>query len=434
MSDTLVRVDVSAALAEAHAAVDALQAADLTRCADAELLEFLRELERLRRRLPAVEHALVLEAESRGLPAELHAKDTAQFLRALLRLDPYEAAGRVRAAEALGARRTPTGAPLPPAYPRLAQAQAAGQISERHVRLITDTIDKLPDQPRLEQGAVIEAELVEHAQIFDPAQLSRLTRRLCDCLDPDGILRDVAYRDRLRGLHLHVRPDGSARLDGELTAEHTERLLVTFDALAGPRPQSNGVKDQRSAAQRRHDALLDALELLQRAEALPNTGGIAATVVLTIDAEAYATGTGLATTAHGALVPASATTAWGGGDTRLMAVVLDKVRGITAYSSRHRIFTRQQRLAIAARDGGCTFPGCSAPPGWSQIHHIIDYADGGPTTVDNGVMACRYDHRERIRQGWKAVIIDGRAGWIPPRWIDPAQQPRYNTMHRAPAA
>jgi hypothetical protein len=156
---------------------------------------------------------------------------------------------------------------------------------------------------------------------------------------------------------------------------------------------------------------------------------VSATLVLTMTAEAYAAGTGLARTDHGALVPSQEALRWTGGDLRLMAVVIDRVKGITAYSSTHRLFSEAQRLAMRARDGGCTFPNCSAPPGQCQAHHVRDYADGGPTTVDEGVLVCGHDHRERIRQGWTAELINGRAAWIPPTWIDPDQHPRYNDLH-----
>src|SRR5207253_7595725 len=129
MSEAVVeRADPSVLLAGAHALVDELLRLDLTALAEDELLGYWREVERLRRRLPTLDHALVLDAERRGLPQAHQVRGTGQLLRGLLRLDPGEAAGRVRAAQAAGARRTLTGAPLPPAFPAVAAAQAAGVI------------------------------------------------------------------------------------------------------------------------------------------------------------------------------------------------------------------------------------------------------------------------------------------------------------------
>ena len=52
-----------------------------------------------------------------------------------------------------------------------------------------------------------------------------------------------------------------------------------------------------------------------------------------------------------------------------------------------------------------------------------------PTDVENGVPACGFHNREAKRQGWRSTRINGRAAWIPPRWIDRDQKPRYNQLH-----
>jgi hypothetical protein len=218
-------------------------------------------------------------------------------------------------------------------------------------------------------------------------------------------------------------------LHGELTTECMQRLLVTFDALAAPKPAADGAQDARTAGQRRHDALLAMLDLQQRAELLPTTGGVAATLVLTADAHDWAGDTGFATTGHGAPIPVCAAKQWLGADLRFIAVLVDRVRAIRGYSHSQRIFTEQQRLAIIARDRGCIFPGCDAPPAWCQIHHVQEWADGGPTSVDNGALICKYHHRHFAAMGWQVRMRDGVAEWIPARWIDPTQRPRRNHLH-----
>lgn len=155
----------------------------------------VRETERLRRRLAAVGHAQALEIERRGLPAAQQLRTLGQFLRALLRLDPGEAAGRVRAAEAPGSRRALTGETLAPIYPSVADAQQAGLISERHARVIVDTIEKLPEKVQAERAAQIEADLVRFAGHFEPGQVAKLGERISAAhYDPDGRLEDVDYR------------------------------------------------------------------------------------------------------------------------------------------------------------------------------------------------------------------------------------------------
>jgi hypothetical protein len=57
-----------------------------------------------------------------------------------------------------------------------------------------------------------------------------------------------------------------------------------------------------------------------------------------------------------------------------------------------RTFTAAQIRAIIARDKHCIWPGCDAPPGWCDVHHIIHWVNGGPTSVENGGLICGRHH------------------------------------------
>jgi hypothetical protein len=58
-----------------------------------------------------------------------------------------------------------------------------------------------------------------------------------------------------------------------------------------------------------------------------------------------------------------------------------------------REFTPAQRRALAARDCGCTFPGCHRRASVSTAHHLIHWEHGGLTDIDNGALLCRYHHQ-----------------------------------------
>jgi hypothetical protein len=143
----------------------------------------------------------------------------------------------------------------------------------------------------------------------------------------------------------------------------------------------------------------------------------------------YLTGQGLARTAHGAQVPVRDLFRWAGGDYRLLLAVLDTVNGVTHYSSTRRLFSENQRLIRHALDGGCTFPNCPTPALWCEIDHTIDHAAGGPTSIRNAALACDHHNRLAKQQGWTPQHTGTRVAWIPPRWIDPQQKPRYNHLH-----
>jgi hypothetical protein len=57
------------------------------------------------------------------------------------------------------------------------------------------------------------------------------------------------------------------------------------------------------------------------------------------------------------------------------------------------------RRLVSARDKGCRFPGCRRTR-WTQIHHIIHWADGGPTDLDNLITLCGFHHRLIHEHGW----------------------------------
>ena len=55
---------------------------------------------------------------------------------------------------------------------------------------------------------------------------------------------------------------------------------------------------------------------------------------------------------------------------------------------------------VAARDGGCRFPGCDRPVKWTDAHHIHWWERGGSTNYDNLILLCsrhhHYVHQQRI--------------------------------------
>ena len=149
----------------------------------------------------------------------------------------------------------------------------------------------------------MEATLVEHARTLNPDQLAVLTRTVRACLDPDGVLASEHDHDRRRHATLAALPDGSGRLQAQLTGEATAVWQTILDTLARPVPDvDTGEADRRSPGQRRHDALLDAGQRLLRAGTLPDAGGAPATVLVTLTLEQLEARTGLATTAHGGVI------------------------------------------------------------------------------------------------------------------------------------
>jgi hypothetical protein len=263
--------------------------------------------------------------------------------------------------------------------------------------------------------------------------LRLIARRVADTLDPDGTLASDADRTRRRQLDVHQRPDGSATVRGELDAVCAEALLTVLDTLARPAPAADGQRDPRTPAQRRHDGLRDGLLTALRSGRLPECGGISTTILITTTAQELRANQGLARTGHGALQPMRTVTEHLLPDAQLMPVMLSRDKSgnkrIENYGPARRSFTAAQRLAMATRDSGCSFPGCTIPAAWCQAHHIIAWAQGGPTTIDNGTLLCGYHHREHPTLGWTCTMTNGTPHWTPPAWIDPNREPIRNTAH-----
>ncbi len=419
------------ALGHLAAAREQLTGVDLAALSRDELLDLIAALEIDARQRGAVAVALVAELEARGVAAELGYSSTAVLLSERLRIGRREAAGRVRLAAELGPRRALSGESLPARYPQVAAAVAQGVISDRHAALICRTITDLPDAV-LEQAGAVEATLVDHARTLNPDQLAVLTRTVRACLDPDGVLASERDHDRHRHATITTLPDGSGRLQAQLTGEATAVWQTILNTLARPVPDvDTGERDRRSPGQRRHDALLDAGQRLLRAGTLPDAGGAPATVLLTLTLDQLEARTGLATTAHGGVisVPQALRIA---AEADIVPVVLGDAGGVLGYGLTRRTASIGQRRALAARDGGCSFPGCDRPPDWCETHHVTPWVDGGCTDLDNLTLVCGFHHREHRKRGWTCHITNGVPYWRPPRWLDSTQTPRRNTTHHIP--
>jgi len=423
-------VVVRAALTELTRAVDILQHESLDSLDDHEMLAVFRDLETQRRRLPTVDHRLIAELECRCTGRKLLSRGTPALLTELLHVDVAEAKARVRAAAVLVPRTALTGEPLDPVYPATAAAQAAGTISEKHARVVTGTIGRLPHS--LDEDTVGSAEqtLVNQAQGLRPSELIKVAERLTAYLDPDGQLSDDTDRAARRALNIgRQRADGMSPVTGLLDPATRALVDAAFSALA--RPVSEGdAPDPRSPAQRHHDALAALCRNALAAQAMPSNRGLPATVVINMDIDQLEDAAGVATTATGGTIPirdALATDAF-------PVLCLFDTDGQPLHLGRGaRLASAAQRLALYARDRGCTRPGCDIPAQWTQVQHLDEYQYGGRTDIHRMCLVCTFDHRLITEHGFTVRMgTNGRVQWIAPKHLDATQTARINTFHHPP--
>lgn len=89
-----------------------------------------------------------------------------------------------------------------------------------------------------------------------------------------------------------------------------------------------------------------------------------------------------------------------------------------------RLFTAAQRAALAVRDGGCLWPGCTRPASWSEAHHLNGWsAAEGLTNLDDGILLCARDHLRLHNDGWQINRQRTQYWLTPPQKLDPARTP-----------
>jgi hypothetical protein len=59
---------------------------------------------------------------------------------------------------------------------------------------------------------------------------------------------------------------------------------------------------------------------------------------------------------------------------------------------RQRTVNHALKVALQLRDGGCRFPGCDHTR-FTHAHHVVHWADGGPTELSNLITLCTFHHR-----------------------------------------
>ncbi|HEY7014602.1 MAG TPA: DUF222 domain-containing protein, partial [Streptosporangiaceae bacterium] len=151
------------------------------------------------------------------------------------------------------------------AHPAVADALAAGEISESWARQICDWTDLLPSHARADADAILLGAAAGGADLRDLAGLAEEMYQRTAPPDRDG--DDDGFRDRSVSLAATFR--GAGKLSGNLTPECTAALQAVFEALAKPM----GPEDLRSKWQRQHDALEEACRRLIGEGCLPRRGG-----------------------------------------------------------------------------------------------------------------------------------------------------------------
>jgi hypothetical protein len=281
-------------------------------------------------------------------------------------VDPRSAREHVRVARALEG------------LPAVREQFSRGRLSYSKVRAITRIA--VPE---------IEAELVEMARHATAAQLDRLVRGYRRAVSLQSA--EAAHRDRF--LSCEWEEDGSLRVRGRLAPEdgalflaalgHGREAIREREEAHQAAAQGGSAEPEPAVRINDADALMEVAERSLAGGENARPAGERHQVVVHAEAEALAGGAeepGCRIEDGPAICAESA---------RRLACDASLVSA----GRKSRVVPAAMRRAMGERDEGrCRFPGCENRR-WVDAHHIVHWARGGETKLDNLVLLCSRHHR-----------------------------------------
>jgi len=412
---------------------------------DSALLSLQAEVAESRRQLDAFSARLSAEVGKRSAPelgyAGLAQRSGSRTPEALVQ----RVAGVTRAEARAFIR---VGTALDGSSPWLAPVAAAVNAGELSIAAADGIVAGLGDPgDSVSEGALTDAatRLVMVAGQTTPERVASAARSIRDDLDLDGVVdREAVLREK-RFLRLIPQLDGMTKILGLLDPESAAVVVAAVDSITAPRRggprfvdaeavarSERIINDPRTTEQLTVDAVVDMITLATHADKGSLFGATAPTVRLHVTVTELEAGVGAATlegqTASVSVATAQRLACAGG----YVPILFDENRPLDVGRS-ERLFTWRQKIALAARDGGCIFPNCDRPPAWCEAHHIEFWGrDEGATDIVFGVLLCRHHHMLTHNNGWEIVEQAGQHLFIPPVSIDREQRPIPGWRHGAP--
>jgi hypothetical protein len=294
-------------------------------------------------------------------------------------VDPRSAREHVRVARALEE------------LPLVREQFSQGRLSYSKVRAITRIA-----------APEIESELLEMACYATAAQLERLVRGYRRSVSLESA--EAAHRDRF--LAWEWDEDGSlcvrARLSPEDGAafvkaiEAAQRTIADREAEGPAAPQGGSAEPHEAKRANRADALMEIADASLAGSTSPRPAGDRHQVVIHAEAQALS---GVPDAAGCTIEDGPAICAESARRLACDASLLDAGR-------KTRVVPAPMRRALDRRDEGrCRFPGCENRH-WVDAHHIVHWARGGRTSLDNLVLLCGHHHR-MVHEGGFSVARKG---------------------------
>jgi hypothetical protein len=378
-------------MSELRSVVEALRAQALPELPDARIEEEFAELQRSLEVLEVERLRRLAEIDRRRLYERDGHLSAASWLAVRHRMAWGTARYQVRVSRALEE------------MPETRAALEAGDVSLAAARLLASAHGVDPQAFARGETQLVDA--ARHQSIQDLTKVVGFWRERAEHeRAPD---REGSLRSR-RAFHASVSFLGMVRVDGELDPETGETLLTALGAVQGAEARSRGLDDRRTPAQRRADAIGEICRQWLDGAGRPVVGGERPHVTVTVSAETLArTSAEAGELDHAGPVPREIARRLAC-DASVMRVVMAGRSEPLDVGRRTSVIAPALRRAVIVRDGHCRFPGCDRPHTWCDAHHVLHWADGGATALDNLLLLCRRHHRMVHRPGgFRLAIEDG---------------------------
>lgn len=377
------------AVADLDGALTDLQGLDPDALTGDELSELLVDLQRETARLAAVRARVTSAWDARATWCLDGAKTGAAWLVHRCKVSVAAGKRELRVARQL---RTMTATEA---------ALAAGEITLDHVQVLA----RANRADTAELFARDEKILLDAARELTWWPFVAAVRYWEQLAAPDRVEDDAELKHERRRLHLSDTIDDMTVLDGlfdpiggavlRQRLEEIEHELFCADWDAAKAEHGNkttAANLARTPAQRRADALV---EMARRSAAAP-ADGKAPRPLITVLVD-FATLLGRVCELANGTVVTPGQLAGLLTDADIERIVFDGPGRVIEVGARTRLFTGGLRRAIEVRDRCCTHPYCDTPGDRCEVDHIDPYANGGPTTQDNGRLHCGFHNRLRQR-------------------------------------
>ena len=348
-------------------------------------------------RLAEVETRLLGQADTLDLPGVMGAKSLSQWLSKMTRMTAGEAGRRTKLAKALAA------------HDQTREAVAAGDVLPEQAAVIANAVESLDEEYAAEADQA-EKYLIDQAASFDAYGLRDLGNKLIEVIDPDSAeayeakkLAEQEARARTKAeVRFRTSGDGTVRGSFVLPELQAEMFRKALQALAAPKhvraTEGAGSYDYEKPTP--HKLGLAFIEYIERypLDKLPSMGGLAATVVITADADVFTEGAQRAGRTEGGVGVSPGQLIRLACEAKVMPAVLDNGGHVLDLGRGHRFHNAPQRLALIVEQKTCQHPVCDTAGAFCHVHHTTPWANGGETNTRQAVLLCPFHHHQAHTQ------------------------------------